>query len=106
MANPIEATLKFAPDADDQLAFQVVDASGKVYSGLYDVFAKGYSSSMTVDVKAYTFTVASGKKVYFSPGDLGVDSGVYSFTEPFARWGGEGATDAATRVYFEGSEAV
>jgi hypothetical protein len=28
----------------------------------------------------------NGKKVYFSPGDLGVDSGVYSFTEPFTTW--------------------
>ena len=106
MDNPIEATLKFAPDADDQLAFQVVDASGKVYSGLYDVFAKGYSSSMTVDVKAYTFTVASGKKVYFSPGDLGIDNGVYSFTEPFTKWN-EPCTDKAvpsTRTWFDRDE--
>ena len=105
MENPIKATLKFAPDADDQLAFQVIDASGKVYSGLYDVFTKGYSSNMTVDVKAYTFTVASGKKVYFSPGDLGINNGEYSFTEPFTKWN-EPCTNnvPSTRTWFDRDE--
>ena len=89
MANPVEATLKFGPDDGDQLAFQVIDANGKVYSGLYNAPAGGFTLgayNLTVDVKAYTFTVTSSKKVYFSTGDLGVDSGVYSFTEPFTTW--------------------
>lgn len=89
-ANPVQATLKFGPDDGDQLAFQVIDANGKVYSGLYDAPTGGFtmgSYDLTVDVKAYTFTVADGKKVYFSPGDLGLNNGVYSFTEPFTDWG-------------------
>lgn len=90
MANPVQATLKFGPDDGDQLAFQVIDANGKVYSGLYNAPTGGFTMGaydLTVDVKAYTFTVeTNGKKVYFSPGDLGVDSGVYSFTEPFTTW--------------------
>ena len=105
----ISAGLYFDKVSDDQLVFQVITSDGKVYSGIYDAPADGYdlfkTYDVTADVTAYTFTVASGKKVYFSPGDLGVDKGEYSFTEPFARWGGEGATDAVTRVYFEGSEA-
>ena len=97
MANPVQATLKFGPDDGDQLAFQVIDANGKVYSGLYNAPTGGFpmgSYDLTVDVKAYTFTVASGKKVYFSPGDLGVDNGVYSFTDPFVNWA-SGNTNAA-----------
>ncbi len=110
MENPIEAILKFAPDADDQLAFQVIDASGKVYSGLYDVFTQGYSSNMAVDVKAYTFTRSAPSatpiiKAYISPGDLGIDNGVYSFTEPFTNWG-QGTTKQSEsgwnkRVWFD-----
>ncbi len=97
MANHVEASLKFGPDDGDQLAFQVIDANGKVYSGLYDAPTGGFTMGaydLTVDVKAYTFTVASGKKVYFSPGDLGVDDGVYSFTDPFVNWA-SGNTTAA-----------
>ena len=92
MANPVQATLKFGPDDGDQLAFQVIDANGKVYSGLYNAPTGGFpmgSYDLTVDVKAYTFTMRSGNsgnKFYFSPGDLGVDNGVYSFTEPFTSW--------------------
>ncbi len=90
MANHVEASLKFGPNDGDQLAFQVIDANGKVYAGLYPAPTGGFaigSYDLTVDVKAYTFTVeTNGKKVYFSPGDLGVDSGVYSFTEPFTTW--------------------
>ncbi len=92
MANHVEASLKFGPDDGDQLAFQVIDANGKVYSGLYNAPTGGFpmgSYDLTVDVKAYTFTMRSGNsgnKFYFSPGDLGVDNGVYSFTEPFTTW--------------------
>ena len=89
MDNPVKPALRFAANEGDQLVFQVIDASRKVYSGFYDVPA-GCSAAgdydLTVDVKAYTFTLAADKKVYFSPGDLGVDGGVYSFTEPFASW--------------------
>lgn len=111
MDNPVEATLRFGANDGDQLAFQVIDANGKVYSGLYDVPAGCYAAGeydLTVDVKAYTFTVASGKKVYFSPGDLGVDSGVYSFTEPFVNWASGNTTAAndaahapAKRTWFD-----
>ena len=110
MANPVQATLKFGPDDGDQLAFQVIDASGKVYSGLYDAPTGGFtmgSYDLTVDVKAYTFTVASGKKVYFSPGDLGVNSGVYSFTDPFVNWAGDVTkvtTVPSTRSWFNYDE--
>lgn len=108
MANPVAANLKFGSNDGDQLAFQVIDANGKVYSGLYNAPTGGFTMgtyNLTVDVKAYTFTVASGKKVYFSPGDLGVDDGVYSFTEPFTIWGhGNPGTKIsvipAKRVYF------
>lgn len=111
MANPVQATLKFGSDDGDQLAFQVIDANGKVYSGLYNAPTGGFpmgSYDLTVDVKAYTFTVASGKKVYFSPGDLGVDNGVYSFTEPFVPWDhgnttnyNSAASAPAKRVWFD-----
>ena len=109
MPSPLRAGLLFDTNSGDQLAAQVITGDGKVYSGLVDVPSGGYVAGqpydVTVNVNSYTFTVGSGKKVFFSPGDLGVDNGVYSFTEPFARWGGEGAVDAAKRVYFEGSDA-
>ena len=111
-ANPVQATLKFGPDDGDQLAFQVIDANGKVYSGLYNAPAGGFTMGaydLMVDVKAYTFTTASNdKKVYFSPGDLGVDNGVYSFTEPFTVWEhgnttfyDDAAKQPAKRVWFD-----
>ena len=108
MDNPVEATLKFGANSGDQLVFQVIDASGKVYSGLYDVPA-GCSAAgdynLTVDVKAYTFTLAADKKVYFSPGDLGVDGGVYSFTEPFASWNDSSKDQAPSkRTWFNWGE--
>ena len=109
LASPVNTALHFDQNPGDQLAFQVITGDGKVYSGLVDTPAGGYdigeTYNVTADVNLFTFTVSSGKKVYFSPGDLGVNNGVYSFTEPFAQWGGEGAEDAAIRVYFEGSEA-
>lgn len=105
MANPVQATLKFGPDDGDQLAFQVIDANGKVYSGLYNAPTGGFTMGeydLTVDVKAYTFSVTPSKKVYFSPGDLGVDGDVYSFTEPLATWGWSSITSTSTkRVWFE-----
>ena len=107
MANPVQATLKFGSDDGDQLAFQVIDANGKVYSGLYNAPTGGFQMGaydLTVDVKAYTFTVADGKKVYFSPGDLGVDNSVYSFTEPFVTWGWGGNTTTTKRVWFNYTE--
>ena len=105
-ANPVVANLKFASDDGDQLAFQVIDANGKVYSGLYDAPTGGFpmgSYDLTVDVKAYTFTVASGKKVYFSPGDLGIENNVLSFTEPFTDWekGNTSTTEPTKRVWFD-----
>ena len=105
--NPVEATLKFGPDDGDQLAFQVIDANGKVYSGLYNAPAGGFtmgSYDLTVDVKAYTFTISSGNKVYFSPGDLGIDNNVLSFTEPFTTWGHGDKTyspELSKRVWFD-----
>lgn len=105
MANPVQATLKFGPDDGDQLAFQVIDANGKVYSGLYNAPTGGFpmgSYDLTVDVKAYTFTMRSGNsgnKFYFSPGDLGVDNGVYSFTEPFTTWAHGNTADYTTSPY-------
>ena len=107
MANHVEASLKFGANDGDQLAFQVIDANGKVYSGLYNnVPAGGFtmgSYDLTVDVKAYTFTVASGKKVYFSPGDLGLNNNVLSFTEPFITWGWSNL-NATQRVWFDYQE--
>ena len=94
MPNPIFANLVFDSDSEDEFVFQVIDKNGKVYSGSMDQPAEGYVSDkiykVEASVKAYTFTVASGedKKVYFSPGDLGVNNGVYSFTEPFTNWAG------------------
>jgi hypothetical protein len=121
--NPIEATLFFDNNPEDEIVFQVIDADGKVYAGSMDAPEGGYvlgkSYEVEVEVKAYTFTVAPDKKVYFSPGDLGVDNGVYSFTEPFTNWSGtvtnvttvpsqrswfdyteiDEATDPATQLY-------
>ena len=86
----VYAGLQFtAPNDNDPLVFQVIDKDGKVYSGSldsHDNFEDGNSYEVTANVKVYTFSVASGQQVYFSPGDLGVDNGVYSFTEPFAAW--------------------
>lgn len=109
LASPISTPLRFDENPGDQLAFQVVTGDGKVYSGLADAPAGGYgigeTYNVTADVKAYTFTVAGGKKVYFSPGDLGVDNSVYSFTEPFTTWGWDASsTSTAKRVWFDYSE--
>lgn len=107
MANPVQATLKFGSDDGDQLAFQVIDANGKVYSGLYNAPAGGFtmgSYDLMVNVKAYSFTL-DGKKVYFSPGDLGVDNSVYSFTEPFASWNDSSKDQAPSkRTWFNYTE--
>lgn len=106
MANHVEASLKFGPDDGDQLAFQVIDANGKVYSGLYNAPAGGFQMGaydLTVDVKAYTFTIRANQKVYFSPGDLGIDNNVLSFTEPFTDWakGNTNTTEPTKRVWFD-----
>ena len=118
MDNPVSANLLFDRNPSDLLAFQVIAADGKVYSGSYDAPAGGFrigkNYDLTVNVKAYTFTVESGKKVYFSPGDLGLeiinDESVYSFTEPFTTWGHGNTTDygtaeaakaAGSRVWFD-----
>lgn len=107
MNNPVKAMLKFT-SGNDQLAFQVVTADGKVYSGLYNApdggFEMGKIYALTVTVKDYKFTVeTTGKQVYFSPGDLGVDNGVYSFTEPFTDWehGNISSTAPTKRVWFD-----
>ncbi len=92
LASPLTAGLRFDKVSGDQLVFQVITGDGKVYSGIYAAApAEGFDPfetyDVTADVNLYTFTVASSdKKVYFSPGDLGVDNGVYSFTEPFTAW--------------------
>lgn len=91
--SPITADLTFDSNDGDQIVFQVVDADGNVYSALTDA---PLSKNATVEVTRYTFTVASGKKVCFSPGDLGKDGDVYSFTEPFTDWAG--TTTAVTTV--------
>lgn len=109
VANPLETTLSFDSNPGDLLAFQVVDANGKVYAGSVAAPADGYAPGLTydipVEVTAYTFTVADGKKVYFSPGDLGVDNGTYSFTEPFVTWGWNSTnTSLAKRVWFNYNE--
>ena len=113
MPNPIVANLVFASNPEDEIVFQVIDKNGKVYSGSMDAPEEGYVSGKIYDVKvavkAYTFTVETdGKKVYFSPGDLGVNSGVYSFTEPFTTWAHgnttnytEAASQPAQRVWFD-----
>ena len=108
LVNPLKATLFFENTSEDEIAFQVIDADGKVYSGSYeDVPDGGFKVAqiyeLTVNVKAYTFTTASGKKVYFSPGDLGVDNGVYSFTEPFTTWGHVNGS-STKRVWFNYNE--
>ena len=98
LSNPMDADLLFDENPDDLIAFQVIDADGKVYSGSLAAPTGGFKKDkyydLEVNVFPYTFTVASGKKVYFSPGDLGVDEGVYSFTEPFTTWA-HGNTDKA-----------
>ena len=109
VANPLVTPLSFDSNPGDLLAFQVVDAKGKVYAGSVAAPADGYAPGLTydipVEVTAYTFTIADGKKVYFSPGDLGVDTGTYSFTEPFVTWGwGSTNTSLAKRVWFNYSE--
>lgn len=107
ISNPVSADLLFDKNPDDLLAFQVITSDGKVYSGSCNVPAGGFkigkSYDLTVPVNPYTFTVASDKKVYFSPGDLGVDGGTFSFTEPFETWGwGNGS--ATKRVWFNYGE--
>lgn len=112
LPSTITANLLFDANPGDQLACQVVTGDGKVYAGIVNAPAGGYQIGETYDVlfnvKPYTFTVASGKKVYFSPGDLGVDNGVYSFTEPFTIWEhgnitfyDDAAKQPAKRVWFD-----
>ena len=102
----VYAGLRFAANAGDAIVFQVVTSDGKVYSGSKNApssgFVNGKFYTTTVDVNLYTFTVAEGKKVCFSPGDLGVDNGTYSFTEPFVTWGwGNKSSSTAKRVWFD-----
>ena len=104
----VYASLRFTK-ADDTIVFQVIDESGKVYSGSKATPSGGFDNgnfyTASVELTAYTFTVSSGKKVYFSPGDLGVDNGVYSFTEPFTTWGwGSTNKSLAKRVWFNYDE--
>ena len=105
--NYIYAGLRFDANPSDVIVFQVVDENGKVYSGSKTAPATGFAIgkfyNTTVDVNLYTFTVASGKKVCFSPGDLGLDNGTYSFTEPFETWGWKN-NSATKRVWFNYSE--
>ena len=95
LPNNLYFGLRIDATANDALVFQLIDADGKVYSGSKNAPADGYKAGQyyneTVEVNVYTFTVASGKKVYFSPGDLGLEivdgNSNYSFTEPFTTWG-------------------
>ena len=99
LPSPITADLTFDANDGDQIVFQVVDANGNVYSGCSNPLSK----NATVEVTRYTFTVASGKKICFSPGDLGVDNDAYSFTEPFETWGWKN-NSATKRVWFNYDE--
>lgn len=124
LPNSFYLGLRFDDTPNDLIAFQVIDKDGTVYSGSITApnrgYENGYFYNETVNVNLYTFTVASGKKVCFSPGDLGLeiikdenenDKNVYSFTEPFTTWGHgnttnyNNATDAAKsikkRVWFD-----
>ena len=97
--------MRFNETAQSPIVVQVIDADGKVYSGITTVpvsFKNGYyyKKIVSVPVKLYKFTVSTNKKVCFSPGDLGVDNGVYSFTEPFTTWGWEGNNSTTKRVWF------
>ncbi len=107
--NYIYAALRFDSYDGDEIVFQVIDENGKVYSGSKSApeggFEIGKFYESTVTVNLYTFTVSSGKQVCFSPGDLGVNNGVYSFTEPFVPWGW-GDKNATTRVWFNYSEVT
>ena len=109
LPTPINAVMYFEKVSGEQLVFQVVTNDGKVYSGILDAPSEGYdiggTHNVTANVNPYTFTISSGKKVYFSPGDLGIDNDVLSFTEPFTTWG-HGDTKASTpdipkRVWFD-----
>jgi hypothetical protein len=109
LPSTITANLLFDANSGDQLACQVVTGDGKVYAGIVDVPAGGYqigqTYDVTFDVEPYTFTVASGKKVYFSPGDLRVDNGVYSFSQPFDTEGWKStSTSLSKRVWFNYGE--
>lgn len=90
-SNYVYAALRFDANSGDEIVFQVVTNDGKVYSGSKTAPTAGFENgkfyTSTVTVNLYTFTASSnGQKVCFSPGDLGVDNGVYSFTEPFTAW--------------------
>jgi hypothetical protein len=110
LSSPVQTALCFDSNPGDKLVFQVFDAEGKVYSGSIDVepstgYVVGQTYDIPVDVNLYTFTVAAEKKVCFSPGDLGVDDGVYSFTEPFTTWGhGSSDLNLTKRVWFNHPE--
>ena len=109
MPSPIRAGLLFDSNSGDQLAAQVITGDGKVYSGLVDVPSGGYVAGepydVMVDVNRYTFTISSGKKVFFSPGDLGIEDGVLSFVDPFTNWAQESTakSEPAKRVWFDQS---
>ena len=89
------------------IVVQAIDADGKVYSGTTTApvsFKNGFFyKTVSVLVKLYTFTVSAGK-VYFSPGDLGVNGDVYSFTDPFATWGWGDINSTTKRVWFNYNE--
>lgn len=107
LPSPLNAVLYIEKDSEEQLVFQVVTNDGKVYAGSIDAPSDGYNVGETydvpVDVNVYTFTVSAGQKVCFSPGDLGIDNNVFSFTEPFTDWGrgNTSSTELTKRSWFD-----
>ena len=105
--SPVNAGLYIENEPGDELVFQVVTKDGKVYSGSVVTPADGYEIGETYDVTAdvtlYTFTISSGQKVCFSPGDLEINNDVFSFTEPFTTWGAGNTsnTEPTRRVWFD-----
>ena len=107
----VYVALRFDAAPSDPIIFQVVDSYGKVYTGTKNapastgfVNSKFYTS--TISVTPHVFTVASGKTVYFAPGNLGVDGTTYSFIKPFENWGQFGGNPAtlSKRAYFNWNE--
>ena len=79
----VYVALRFTSNPSETILFSVVDENGKVYTGTKTSPSTGFKIgrfySSTITVQAHTFTIASGKKVYFAPSNLYFEDGEYKF---------------------------
>lgn len=97
----VYVALRFDAVAGDPIVFEVVDSDGKVYTGTKNApastgFANSKFYTSTISVTPHVFTVASGKSVYFAPGNMVKRGSDYYFARDYFLKIGYGSADPAT----------